>query len=202
MPELSFAPVRTAAGSLRTTAASLPSTATATMTRATRRVTRRRRTRREAIGAWWRSAKVALRLTPPRRRATDAPIPQIAAAAAGAGAGAVMLMAIRRRVSRRAAYLEGRITGAVHEIRSTETPPEDDRTLTDKVRTEIFRRPDAPKGSVNVSAVDGIVYLRGEVSSSDEIQRLIDDALAVTGVLRVESLLHTTGTAAPTGGAG
>ena len=184
MPELSFAPARTAG---------------VTMRRASRRL-RRRRTRRAAIGAWWRRAKVALRLEPPRRRLTTAPIPQIAAAVTGAGA--VMLVAIRRRGSRRAAYLEGRITGVVHEIRSTETAPEDDRTLTDKVRSEIFRGPDAPKGLVNVSAVDGIVYLRGEVSSSDEIQRLIDDALAVTGVLRVESLLHTTGTVAPTGGAG
>jgi len=187
MPQLSFVPARTAAAPLRS--------ATATMTRASRR---RRRTRRAAIGAWWRGAKVALRLEPPRRRVTDAPIPQIAAAVAGA----VTLLAIRRRVSRRAAYLEGRITGAVHEIRSSETSPEDDRTLADKVRTEIFRRPEAPKGSVNVSVVDGIVYLRGEVSSSDEIQRLIDDALAVTGVLRIESLLHTPGTMAPTGGAG
>ena len=193
MPELSFAPVRTAAAAVR------PAAVGVVMTRATRRL-RRRRTRRAAIGAWWRRAKVALRLEAPRRRVTDAPIPQIGAALAGAGA--LTLVAMRRRVGRRAAYLEGRITGAVHEVRSTETAPEEDRTLTDKVRTEIFRRPDAPKGSVNVSAVDGIVYLRGEVSSSEEIQRLIDDALAVTGVLRVESLLHTPGTMAPTGGAG
>ena len=54
--------------------------------------------------------------------------------------------------------------------------------------------------AVNVSAVDGIVYLRGEVSSNQEIERLIDDALAVTGVLRVESMLHTPGTPAPSGG--
>jgi osmotically-inducible protein OsmY len=46
------------------------------------------------------------------------------------------------------------------------------------------------------------VSLRGEVPSAEEIQRLIDHTLAVTGVLRVENLLHTPGTPAPTGGAG
>lgn len=190
MPQLSFAPVRSAAVPVRTAAV--------TMTRARRRL-RRRRARRAAIGSWWRTAKTRLGLQPPRRRVTESPILQIAAAV---GAGSVVLVAMRRRMSRRSAYLEGRITGAVHELRPTEKAPEDDRTLADKVRTEIFRRPDAPKGSVNVSAVDGVVYLRGEVASSDEIQRLIDDTLAVTGVLRVESMLHTVGTAAPTGGAG
>lgn len=90
----------------------------------------------------------------------------------------------------------------MHEVHSTETAPDNDQTLADKVRTEIFRRPDGPKGAVSVSAVDGIVSLRGEVPSAEEIQRLIDDTLAVTGVLRVENLLHTPGTPAPTGGAG
>jgi hypothetical protein len=151
---------------------------------ATRRLRRRRRTRREAIGAWWRN---------------NAPIPKVAAAAAaGIGTGGVLLIAFRRR----AAHLRNRAAGAMLEMRPNQTAPDNDQTLADKVRTEIFRRPDAPKGAVNVSAVDGIVYLRGEVSTSEEIQRLVDDTLAVSGVLRVESMLHTPGRPAPTGGAG
>lgn len=128
MPQLSFAPVRSAAVPVRTAAV--------TMTRARRRL-RRRRARRAAIGSWWRTAKTRLGLQPPRRRVTESPILQIAAAV---GAGSVVLVAMRRRMSRRSAYLEGRITGAVHELRPTEKAPEDDRTLADKVRTEIFRR--------------------------------------------------------------
>jgi hypothetical protein len=157
---------------------------------------RRRRTRRDAIGAWWRNVKVALRLAPPRRRLTDAPTPQMTAAA-GVGAGGILLLTVRRRIARRASHLQGKAIGAMHEMRSTETAPDNDQTLADKVRTEIFRRPDAPKGAVNVSAVEGIVYLRGEVASSEEIERLVDDALGVTGVLRVENMLHTPGTPAP-----
>jgi osmotically-inducible protein OsmY len=164
---------------------------------ATRRL-RRRRSRRAALEGWWHGAKVRLGMEPRRRRMTDPPVPQAAAAAAGVGAGGILLLAFRRRAS----HIKNKAMGAMHEARSAETAPDNDRTLADKVRTEIFRRPDAPKGSVNVSAVDGIVYLRGEVRSSEEIQRLVDDALAVTGVLRVESLLHTPGMPAPTGGAG
>jgi osmotically-inducible protein OsmY len=69
------------------------------------------------------------------------------------------------------------------------------------VRTEVFRHPNAPKGSVNVSAVHGIVYLRGEVDSAQEIERLISEARQVPGVRAVESLLHTPGTPTPMGGA-
>jgi hypothetical protein len=159
---------------------------------------RRRRTRRAAIVDWWRNAKVKLGFEAPRRRVTDLPVPRLAAAAAGVGAGGMLLVTFRRRAS----HMKNKAMGAMHAVGSSEKAPDDDKTLADKVRTEIFRRPDAPKGSVNVSAVDGIVYLRGEVPSSEEIQRLVDDALSVNGVLRVESLLHTPGTPAPTGGAG
>jgi BON domain len=218
MSQISFAPVRNAATSARSAATSVRSapapirsaaisvrsatapvrSVTHTAMRAGRRGRRRRRTRRAAIGSWWKELKVALGLGPAHRRVTDAPVPQIAAAV---GAGAVAVVAVRHRRSRRATYLEGRVNGVVPEIPPTETATEDDRALADKVRAEIFGRPDAPKESVKVWAVDGIVYLRGEVTSSDEIQRLIDDTLAVAGVLRVESMLHTAGTPAPSEGA-
>ena len=171
-------------------------TATITAAWANRRL-RRPRTRREVIGDWWERARVALGIERPRRRLADPPVPALAAAA-GVGAGGVLLVAFRRRASR----LKGKATAAMHQMHSTETAPDNDQTLADKVRTEIFRRPDAPKGAVNLSAVDGIVYLRGEVPSAEEIQRLVDDTLAVTGVLRVENMLHAPGYPAPTDGAG
>lgn len=91
--------------------------------------------------------------------------------------------------------------GAVAEATSTPKPPADDQTLADRVRSEIFRRPDAPKDSVNVGVVDRVVHLRGEVKGPEEITRLVEDARKVPGVNDVRNLLHTPGTTAPAGGA-
>ena len=170
---------------------------------------------------WLRGRLRSQQLRVSRPRIVSARAPELGAAIlAGAGAQYLLdpvegkrrrhvlrdqtLAALRRlgrRGAQRARYVEGKAEGAVHEATSTPSPPADDQALADRVRTEIFRRPDAPKGSVNVSAVDGIVYLRGEVGSSQEIERLVADARQVPGVRAVESLLHTPGTPAPMGGA-
>jgi osmotically-inducible protein OsmY len=152
----------------------------------------------------------------------------VVAAAAAVGAGAEYLfdpvdgkrrrktlrdqaLARVRRLARRGAqqarYAQGKVQGAVHEATSdspttgtTSRTMDDDRTLADRVRSEIFRRPDAPKGSVNVTVVDGIVHLRGEVDDTEQIERLLEDARNVPGVRTVENLLHVPGVPAPTGG--
>jgi osmotically-inducible protein OsmY len=74
----------------------------------------------------------------------------------------------------------------------------DDVTLARKVETEIFRAADSPKGQVDVNAVDGVVYLRGEVETPDMIAELEQATRKVSGVKGVENLLHTPGTPAPT----
>lgn len=175
--------------------------------------------KRSAVGAWWHKIKVALRLERPQRRVAGVPVPRIGrdslpevhpseasvpqkAVVAAGGAGAICLVVWRVRASRKASPAAEPTNGAIREVHPPETAPDNDRTLADKVSTEIFRREDAPKGSVNVSAVDGIVYLRGEVPTAEEIGRLVNDTLSVTGVLRVENMLHTPGTATPTDGAG
>jgi hypothetical protein len=73
----------------------------------------------------------------------------------------------------------------------------DDVTLARKVETEIFRDADAPKGQVDVNAVDGVVYLRGEVERPEIIKDLEEATRKVSGVKRVENLLHAPGTPAP-----
>ena len=73
----------------------------------------------------------------------------------------------------------------------------DDVTLARKVETEIFREADAPKGQVDVNAVDGVVYLRGEVESEDLIKDIESRVQKVSGVKGVENLLHVPGTPAP-----
>ena len=79
-----------------------------------------------------------------------------------------------------------------------EKPRPDDVTLARKVETEIFREADAPKGEVNVNAVDGVVELRGEVKRPEIVKELEDKARKVQGVRDVRNLLHTPGTPAPT----
>jgi osmotically-inducible protein OsmY len=112
-----------------------------------------------------------------------------------------------RRGGQQARYAQGKAQGAVHEATAGSSASsassytvDDDQTLADRVRSEIFRRPDAPKGSVNVTAVDGVVHLRGEVSDAAEIERLVEDARGVAGVRSVENLLHVPGVPAPSGG--
>jgi hypothetical protein len=74
----------------------------------------------------------------------------------------------------------------------------DDVTLANKVETELFRPVDAPKGSVNVNAVDGVVYLRGEVKRPEQINELERRTRRIPEVRDVENLLHLRKTPAPT----
>ena len=86
--------------------------------------------------------------------------------------------------------------GAVHGARKVaepERPAPNDHELAHRVETEIFRSPEIPKGSVNVNAEVGIVYLRGEVKSDDQREYLIEGARKVDGVRAVEDLLHLPG---------
>jgi osmotically-inducible protein OsmY len=74
----------------------------------------------------------------------------------------------------------------------------DDQTLADRVRSEIFRAADAPKGSVSVDVQAGVAYLRGEVTDQAWIDRLGSETRKVQGINGVKNLLHTPGTPAPT----
>jgi hypothetical protein len=86
----------------------------------------------------------------------------------------------------------------VRHLRSSPKPGMDDVTLTRKVETEIFRGARAPKDTVNVNVVDGVVWLRGEVKRPEQIRSLERKARAVAEVRGVENLLHLTKTPAPT----
>jgi len=73
----------------------------------------------------------------------------------------------------------------------------DDTTLADKIRSEVFRDPDVPKGNINVNVQNGIVQLRGEVPRPELIDDLVEQTRKVQGVRDVENLLHVPGTQAP-----
>jgi osmotically-inducible protein OsmY len=83
-------------------------------------------------------------------------------------------------------------------LREESKPQPDDVTLARKVETTIFRDADAPKGAVVVNAVDGVVYLRGEVPRPELVDELEEQARKVQGVRGVQNLLHPPGTPAPT----
>ena len=130
-----------------------------------------------------------------RRRRPSVPRPVLVVLAAG-GAIAVFLRDPGRRNAAR-----GRAAGVARR-RSRPDAAErlNDPALARKVESEIFRDPDAPKGSVDVNVEEGVVYLRGEVESQERVQELGEEARKVEGVRGVENLLHTPGEPAKTKG--
>jgi hypothetical protein len=113
------------------------------------------------------------------------------------------LMALMRRGKaegrRKAQYAAGVAKGAAAEAAGAGEGAESlpDPALADKVRTEIFRGADVPKGDVNVNAENGVVYLRGEVDSPAQRERLETSARQVKGARDVVSMLHGHGEPAP-----
>ena len=80
----------------------------------------------------------------------------------------------------------------------TEEPKDlNDETLAAKVKTEIFRDADLPKGQIEVNVQEGVVQLRGEVSSPDLIDELAERVRSIQGIRSVENLLHVPGADAP-----
>jgi osmotically-inducible protein OsmY len=113
-----------------------------------------------------------------------------------AAAGRRTVKRARRTAGRNAAYLRGRAHRVGHRL-SRSRPPADDRTLVDRVRSEVFGHRRFGRLSVNIDAVDGVVTLRGQVDDQDVIRDLEIAVGKVVGVRRVENLLHTPHTVAP-----
>ena len=67
-------------------------------------------------------------------------------------------------VSSQAHSAAGTVKGVAHAVTPHRHEDMDDATLADRVRSEIFRAADAPKGSVSVDVQAGVAYLRGEVA--------------------------------------
>jgi osmotically-inducible protein OsmY len=101
-----------------------------------------------------------------------------------------------RDAVRRAKYMEGVAEGVAHKAvhavpgvqREREVP--DDVTLAQRVESSAFRRARVPKQHVSVNAENGVVYLRGQLDSEDQIDALVHSAHGVEGVKEVKNLLH------------
>jgi hypothetical protein len=114
-------------------------------------------------------------------------------------------MGIVRRTSRRGERLGRRLAsdarglvGRIQSARAGPKPGMDDITLARKVETELFRGADAPKGTVSISVVAGVVELRGQVKRPEDIRALEDGARKIPEVRGVENLLHLPKTPSPT----
>lgn len=103
---------------------------------------------------------------------------------------------VRRTAARNAAFLRGRAHRMGHRLSRSDVPV-DDRTLVDRVRSEVFGRRRFGRFSVNIDAVEGVVTLRGQLDDQDAIRDLEAAVGKVAGVRRVENLLHTPDTVAP-----
>jgi hypothetical protein len=106
-----------------------------------------------------------------------------------------------RQSARVARTVAGEAAGIVlqaRHMRSQPKPDMDDVTLARKVETELFRPRGAPKGSVDINVVEGVVYLRGEVKRPDQIKDLEARARTIPEVRGVENLLHLPKTPSPT----
>ena len=118
------------------------------------------------------------------RRAEERPGTFLGTGAGVLGGAAVAAFLRRRRRNRASARPPG--AGDLN-----------DPALARKVESEIFRDAEAPKGAVSVSVENGVVFLRGEVADSDQVEKLAAEARQVEGVREVQNLLHKPGEPAP-----
>ncbi|HWB72194.1 MAG TPA: BON domain-containing protein [Egibacteraceae bacterium] len=103
------------------------------------------------------------------------------------------------RVSKRSQYAQDRAKGIAHELTtpSDAQVPEEDRTLVDKVRSEVLGSPEFSGYTVNVNAVEGVVTLRGQLDRPEQIRDLREAVSKVPGVRQVEDFLHLPDTPPP-----
>ena len=100
-----------------------------------------------------------------------------------------------------AAHLAGSQAGALINRFQTRGPQAkagmSDPTLKTKVETTIFRLPAVSKNKVDVTVVDGVVTLHGEVRNQAAITAVTKAARSIPEVKDVESQLHLPKTPAP-----
>ncbi len=96
-----------------------------------------------------------------------------------------------RRVGRFGRFTRSHAVGIAMRATHVRQKPKDfdDATLADKIRSEIFRPADVPKGQINVNVQRGVAQLRGEVPP-EMIGDLEAQVRRIQGVRDVENLLH------------
>lgn len=104
----------------------------------------------------------------------------------------------RRRAVFTSRFLVGRLERArhalVHDQRHVHL---DDNTLIQKIRSEVLGPNDFGRWPISIDSCDGVVHLRGEVTSAEASAAVVRAVEHVPGVTRVESFLHLPGQVAP-----
>lgn len=95
------------------------------------------------------------------------------------------------------AEIEGQRRRMMHAVAGEPRPVASEETLADRVRSELFRDAEVPKGSLLINVErERVVVLRGEVKRPEMIRDLEGRVRAIPGVRDIENLLHTPGTPA------
>jgi hypothetical protein len=105
----------------------------------------------------------------------------------------------RRRIERQAHYEAGKVIGLARGVahRDHGAPDLDDVSLVRKVESELFRDRTLPKGQISINADRGVIVLRGQLDSPDQIRQIENAVRKIAGVRDVENLLHGSGVPAP-----
>src|SRR3954468_14762817 len=92
----------------------------------------------------------------------------------------------------------GTAQGLRHRVQGSRPKSLNDVTLSRKIETVVFRDSRAPKSTISVNTVDGVVYLRGTVRRPEQIKTLAAAVSRIPEGRGVENLLHLPKTPAPT----
>ena len=97
-----------------------------------------------------------------------------------------------RRVRRFSRKVGADAHGVTQRMRHQATEPKEysDQTLAEKVKTELYGDPQVDRSKVLVNVENGVVFLRGEAQTADQMEDLERLVRAVPGVEGVENLLH------------
>jgi BON domain len=74
-----------------------------------------------------------------------------------------------------------------------DAPPGSDRALAESVRMALAEQPGLLQGTLEIEALDGTVWLRGELHEAEDVAEVERRVAAVPGVRRVRSLLSAAG---------
>jgi osmotically-inducible protein OsmY len=102
------------------------------------------------------------------------------------------------RARRQARYIEHTVRGRLEHFAGGDVPRyAEDRTLLDRMESELFANRSIPHGKITFEVEGTTVILRGELDSAQEMERVEELVRKVPGVTAVTSLFHMPGTPAP-----
>ncbi len=102
------------------------------------------------------------------------------------------------QASSTATHVENKFEGATSSVSQPGgEAPDDDKTLVDKIKSEVLGGSEYAGHDVVVDAANGLVTLRGQVERPEHIDGLQTAVSSVPGVRQVENYLHLPGSPAP-----